>query len=946
MSFELSVMIRVAVVLILAGGLVLILRNRVSAATRHATWTIGLSATLALPIASLVLPKLDLPVLPRDSRLEMFSNAFTIESNTAPVTAVFVPATAATLPASFSQRSTVVSPWTTRQWFLLAWSLGTLFVALRSLIGAWEVSRLWRNSSALIDENWQRLLGTLQESLAVHKPVELRIANGPVPPMTWGVLRPVILMPASADTWMDSRRRLVLAHELSHVKRNDGFTHIVAQLACSIYWMNPLVWFAATRIRIERERACDDHVLSLGGSPSDYADHLLQIARTLNSGFSFATVSMAHPSQLETRLVAILNPLAHRKTLSRLATILLMACIGVLTVSTAALQLTALTPMVIPSWSTGFSVLAAVQAPQSIGVSAAVTQNQRLASVSGSVFKLGSGEPLPETRVELVKFPATTPNPSPYNTTTGVNGKFVFLNVEPGEYRLVATRNDGFLPAEYGQKKPNVRGLTLTARAGEALKDLSLPMAPPGSVSGRIRDRDGEPVGQAQVQALRTFYREGQRMMTIVQSVQTNDFGEYRLFWLAPGEYYITAKPVDTGGRIAPMYIRRPEEQFIHDETSAPVIHRRVLPSGEIREEIYEPTYFPGTSDFGTAKGVAVRSGDELRGMDISLVAAVPARRIRGVVIDGATGQPVAGAGVRAITRKPTPNVTIPNAVADPKGQFEITGASPGSYDLFAYGGGTNVLPTGAVGLLFIEVGALDLQNLTISLPQAFDLRGRFILEGKSDLDLTRLRVNIRRDPEIFGMPLPQAQTRAGEPDRSVPKPDGSFTLTGLGPGDFRTGVFYMGMTTNGGSINLPTGTYLKSLRLGTRDVLAEGLHLESRPPEELEVTIGTSNAGVTGSVVTIKNEAVPNSVVVLVPDPLRRYRSDLYRAVASDTSGRFEFKGVPPGDYKLFAWDDVQSGVWLDPEFLKGYESLGTPMRITELSRENRQLTVIPAQK
>src|SRR5712671_3255234 len=254
MSFELSVMIRVAVVLILAGGLVLILRNRVSAATRHATWTIGLSATLALPIASLVLPKLDLPVLPRDSRLEMFSNAFTIESNTAPVTAVFVPATAATLPASFSQRSTVVSPWTTRQWFLLAWSLGTLFVALRSLIGAWEVSRLWRNSSALIDENWQRLLGTLQESLAVHKPVELRIANGPVPPMTWGVLRPVILMPASADTWMDSRRRLVLAHELSHVKRNDGFTHIVAQLACSIYWMNPLVWFAATRIRIERER--------------------------------------------------------------------------------------------------------------------------------------------------------------------------------------------------------------------------------------------------------------------------------------------------------------------------------------------------------------------------------------------------------------------------------------------------------------------------------------------------------------------------------------------------------------------------------------------------------------------------------------------------------------------------------------------------------------------
>src|SRR5580765_3930421 len=186
MNFELSVMIRVAVVLTWAGCLVLILRNRVSAATRHAIWTIGLSATLALPIASLMLPKLDLPVLPRTSPSEVNFNTIGIETNTVPFPAVFVPAKAATLQTSLPPRSVVVNSWTSRRWFVLAWSLGALLIVLRSMIGAWEVSRLRRNSSELIDEGWRNLLESLQEELAVRKAVELRIASGPVPPMTWG----------------------------------------------------------------------------------------------------------------------------------------------------------------------------------------------------------------------------------------------------------------------------------------------------------------------------------------------------------------------------------------------------------------------------------------------------------------------------------------------------------------------------------------------------------------------------------------------------------------------------------------------------------------------------------------------------------------------------------------------------------------------------------------
>src|SRR4029434_5618319 len=141
-------------------------------------------------------------------------------------------------------------------------------------------------------------------------------------PVAAGICRPAVIMPAEADSWSESRLRVVVLHELAHVKRRDCLTHVLAQAACAFYWFNPLAWLAVKRARTERERACDDLVLACGTRGSDYADQLLEMARVLRGDrfpalLGGASLAMAHRSQLEGRLIAILDPRVPRSGLSR-----------------------------------------------------------------------------------------------------------------------------------------------------------------------------------------------------------------------------------------------------------------------------------------------------------------------------------------------------------------------------------------------------------------------------------------------------------------------------------------------------------------------------------------------------------------------------------------------------------------------------------------------------
>ena len=149
----------------------------------------------------------------------------------------------------------------------------------------------------------------------------LRRAEESVTPLTWGVVRPVLILPEGCDAWSDERAFEVLVHEAGHVRRHDCLTQLLASAACVFYWFHPLVWLSARRMLTERERACDDFVLLAGARASDYANDLLDVARSLGAPWSTSqvTTAMARRSQISGRLLAVLDPHLDRAAVGRRA---------------------------------------------------------------------------------------------------------------------------------------------------------------------------------------------------------------------------------------------------------------------------------------------------------------------------------------------------------------------------------------------------------------------------------------------------------------------------------------------------------------------------------------------------------------------------------------------------------------------------------------------------
>jgi beta-lactamase regulating signal transducer with metallopeptidase domain len=200
-------------------------------------------------------------------------------------------------------------------WLFFIWQAGALLLLGILGTGLLRLAWLQTRATALQQKEWTDLVTTLARDLELQRPVRLLRSDRPLTPMTWGVHRPVIMLPSTCDTWTETQRREVLVHELAHIKRQDCLTQGIAQLACVVYWFHPLVWLAARRMRTERERACDDRVLLTGVKPSAYAGHLLQIACSLGSARSTSvlSVAMARQSQISGRLMALLDPQRRRR---------------------------------------------------------------------------------------------------------------------------------------------------------------------------------------------------------------------------------------------------------------------------------------------------------------------------------------------------------------------------------------------------------------------------------------------------------------------------------------------------------------------------------------------------------------------------------------------------------------------------------------------------------
>jgi len=335
----LDALLKSFVVLALAGGLCLIWR-RASAAARHLIWFLAVASLPFLPLLSSVLPSWNKPLWSVSTGLvsgNQVSLALELVPSAEPATprpeAGPMPADAAYAGDHQNRRNQLFAAHFSQSWLPLGFTVwsGGIMLALGYLgFGQFQLGKISRKARRLAGGDWTHLLRETCETLRLRRPVILLQSSDHIMPLTWGWLRPVVLLPAEAAQWPVERRRIVLLHELAHVKRWDCLTQFTAKIVCAFYWFNPLAWLAARRMCIERERACDDLVLYAGCKASDYAGHLVEIAKNFRPVPQVAAIAMARSSQLEGRITAIVDASRNRRL--RLATAMaILAVVGGIT---------------------------------------------------------------------------------------------------------------------------------------------------------------------------------------------------------------------------------------------------------------------------------------------------------------------------------------------------------------------------------------------------------------------------------------------------------------------------------------------------------------------------------------------------------------------------------------------------------------------------------------
>jgi beta-lactamase regulating signal transducer with metallopeptidase domain len=295
MALTLELALKASVVMAASGLLVLLLRHRASAAWRHAICLLAVSSLLALPLISAALPAWEIPIevasapagTPSPNRADLYSPSASIVQSPLPASLTASAPSPEPIPAR---------PFRWLLWLTVMYVAGVVMLLTNLVVERWSMRDLARKATPVTDPEWIALLRACEREMLVVRPVRLLRSLEQTMPMAVGIRPPAILIPSVADTWSDDRRRAVLLHEMAHVSRRDCLTQFLASVAAAVYWPHPGVWWLVRRVRVERELACDDRVLSIGTGPRAYAEHLLELAYALGGSRAPAlAVSLARP---------------------------------------------------------------------------------------------------------------------------------------------------------------------------------------------------------------------------------------------------------------------------------------------------------------------------------------------------------------------------------------------------------------------------------------------------------------------------------------------------------------------------------------------------------------------------------------------------------------------------------------------------------------------------
>jgi TonB family protein len=349
-EFVFDLVLKSTVIFAIGWGVTMVM-YRASAASRHAVWAAVCVAALALPVAQIGLPTMGVSWWPQLSALVPGRD------EVPEVTTSTTSTIAAGSSVSSSDAAAVRTTWTAGRLFGLMWAAGLIVGLARFVRARHAASRLASTTEPVTDSSLRARAELIAAWLGVVR-YELRVGPPDLMPATWGTQKPVVVLPSVAVAWPQARLDPVLVHELAHVQRRDARWLQLSHVMLAVWWMHPLAWMAARQLRMERERACDDLALAFGSRASDYASELVSLAG--ECGGTELTLAMARRSQLEGRVMAILNPRVNRDGRTRLATAL--AAVTVLAVVPMA-SLRAVTA-VLPSAP---AVMAPQQQPVRIG---------------------------------------------------------------------------------------------------------------------------------------------------------------------------------------------------------------------------------------------------------------------------------------------------------------------------------------------------------------------------------------------------------------------------------------------------------------------------------------------------------------------------------------------------------------------------------------------------
>lgn len=525
------------------------------------------------------------------------------------------------------------------------------------------------------------------------------------------------------------------------------------------------------------------------------------------------------------------------------------------------------------------------------------TAANKPASIAGTVIKEPGSEPLKKVLVQIVA--ENQKEGGNYTATTDADGRFHVDSVAPGRYRIFFERT-GFVAVNGRGLRADVNVLTI--HSNQSIDGLLFRMLPTAVISGRVTDEDGDPMSEVRIVAQKR--RPGKAGRESIGMAGTNDLGEYRISGLFPGQYWIVAMPAPDA-----RDYEKPKQKSSAGNDDAPQPDTRYL-----------TTYYPGTFDALQASPVTLKAGDE---MPIGLTL-LPARtyRVRGIVTgispkQKATVELVSSAGDSA-----------KSSDVGPDGQFEVRGVGPGSYLIRATSGTETQTLTAREN---VSVVAGDVEGIKLTPQPSFGLIGHLRIDGRGDV--TQLSANIRQAdaPEDTGLTLAQDFFGANSPVDKY----GNFDWKNVTPGDYIVQVF-------GGE---GQGLFLKSATAGGQDIVTG---FTASGPASLDLVMSTRGGMIEGAVIEKEKDVdddhpVPNATVVAVPEDKFRKNPARFITGSSDQHGHFVLRGMPPGSYTVYAWQDLEEGVYRDPGFLKSQESNGTAVKVEEASQQSIALKPSP---